>query len=118
MNASAHNFSHTAPLQIGGQIAAMRWAALADAGAVAAMLAQVEDEAADTPITPAFDASSPLQGERVEQAMAQLSTTMETGLGALLAVRESGANVQPAAHALWREFAEARDAIIVLLNTE
>jgi len=95
---------------------AMRWAALADAGAVAALLAQVDDDEARWPVKAGLGALSGWHGHLVEERMAELSATMEAGLGALLGVREAGHDPTAPAKALWREFAEARSAHRALLE--
>lgn len=95
---------------------ALRWAALAEAGAVSAMLAQVEDDTAHFPLNAALAALTGWRGQMVEERLAQLSVTMETGLGALLAMRETGADPRSPARALWHEFAEEREAIKALLE--
>jgi hypothetical protein len=53
--------------------------------------------------------------ERAENGIADLVAIMEPGLAALIAVSERGADPQPAALALWREFAAARAALLSLL---
>lgn len=105
---------------------ALRWAALTDAGAVAALLARAEDGAGDDaqddgaprPINAALAALAGWRGEQVERRMAELSVVMEAGLSALLGLRESGADPQSPAAALWHEFVEARGAIQELLERD
>lgn len=116
MNAPVHHFPKAAAPPIGGQMLALRWAALADAGAVTALLAHIADDEARLPVKAALAALTGWRGELVDQRMAELSVVMEAGLGALLALRESGVDPQVPAAALWREFAEARAAIRELLE--
>ena len=51
---------------------------------------------------------------QAEQGIADLTAIMQSGLTALLSVRERGAETGPAAQALWREFSDARDALVGL----
>lgn len=51
---------------------------------------------------------------QAEQGIADLSAIMQSGLAALLSVRERGAETGPAAQALLREFSASRDALIDL----
>lgn len=117
MNAPLHHFPKTATPQIGGQMLALRWAALADAGAISALLAHIVDDDARLPVKAALAALTGWRGQLVDERMAELSVVMEAGLGALLALREDGTDPQAPAAALWREFAEARAAIRQLLET-
>lgn len=96
----------------------MRWAALADAAGVVATLAGLEPER-----TPAEVRSFPAlmrdaeawRRERAENGIADLAAIMEPGIAALLAVNARGADPRPAAIALWREFVNARAAILALM---
>jgi hypothetical protein len=96
----------------------MRWAALADAANVVALLAGLEPEPAAPEVRnfPALvrDAEA-WRRERAENGVADLAAIMEPGIAALLAVNARGADPQPAAMALWREFVAARAAILSLL---
>ena len=96
----------------------MRWAALADAANVVALLAGIEPER-PTPELRNFPAlirdSEPWRRERAENGVADLAAVMEPGIAALLAVNARGADPRPAAMALWREFVAARTAILSLL---
>lgn len=96
----------------------MRWAALADAANVVAMLAGIEPERA-TPEVRNFPAlirdAEAWRRERAENGVADLAAVMEPGIAALLAVNARGADSKPAAMALWREFIAARSAILSLL---
>lgn len=51
---------------------------------------------------------------QAEQGIADLTLIMQSGLAALLSVRERGAETGPAAQALWEEFNAARLALIDL----
>ncbi len=96
----------------------MRWAALADAANVVALLAGVEPERA-TPELRNFPALirdiEAWRREQAENGVADLAAVMEPGIAALLAVNARGADPKPAAMALWREFTAARSAILSLL---
>jgi len=96
----------------------MRWAALADAANVVALLAGIEPER-PTPEVRNFPAlirdAETWRRERAEYGVADLAAVMEPGIAALLAVNARGADPKPAAMALWREFIAARSAILSLL---
>lgn len=96
----------------------MRWAALGDAGAVVAAMAQMPGEIPDRQMRnfPVLlrDCSG-WRRELAENAVADLAAVMEPGLAALLALNARGADARPAARALWQEFQNARAAIVALL---
>lgn len=96
----------------------MRWAALADAAGVVALLAGIEPER-PSPELRNFPAlirdAEPWRREQAENGVADLAAVMEPGLAALLAVNARGADPRPAAMALWREFTAARAAVLSLL---
>ena len=96
----------------------MRWAALADAANVVAVLAGIEPErpTAEVRNFPALirDAEA-WRREQAENGVSDLAAVMEPGIAALLAVNARGADPKPAAMALWREFTAARSAILTLL---
>jgi hypothetical protein len=96
----------------------LRWAALADAANVVAVLAVLEPERTTAEVRnfPALirDTES-WRRERAENGVADLAAIMEPGITALLAVNARGADPQSAALALWREFISARAAILALL---
>jgi hypothetical protein len=96
----------------------MRWAAVADAANVVAMLAGLEPERT-TPDVRNFPAlirdAEAWRREQAENGVADLAAVMEPGIAALLAVNARGADPKPAATALWREFVAARSAILSLL---
>ena len=98
----------------------LRWAALADAGQVVAMLAGIEPERASREIRnfPALMRDSePWRRELAERGTADLAAIMEPGIAALMAVNARGVDCKPAALALWREFTAARSALLSLLPT-
>lgn len=104
-----------------GQAAAsatsMKWAALQDAAAVVANLAGIEVDrpTAEVRNFPAVirDASG-WRKELAEKGIDDLAAIMEPGIAALLAVNARGSDPGPAALALWREFHEARAALLAL----
>jgi hypothetical protein len=95
-----------------------RWAALADAASLVATLAGLAPEP-DTRELREFPGlictAEAWRRERAENGIADLVAIMEPGLAALIAVSDRGADPQPAALALWREFAAARAALLSLL---
>lgn len=95
----------------------MRWGALQDAGAVLADLAGA-DAPADSPAARSFPiALKEAEGWRrraMEGALADIAAFMEPGIAALLAVLARGADAQPAARALWREYEASRSALLAL----
>ena len=103
---------------LGASTTSMRWAALTDAGGVVAALAGFEPEKPSKQVRnfPAMmrDCAN-WRRELADGAVADLAAIMEPGLAALLAVNARGADPRPAAQALWREFANARAAILDLL---
>ena len=96
----------------------MRWAALADAANVVAVLAGLDPERA-TPEVRNFPAlirdAEAWRRECAEHGIADIAAVMEPGIAALLAVNARGADPRPAAMALWREFVAARTAVLSLL---
>lgn len=121
MNAVPPSFSATQRVGMSPASAnatSMRWAALADAANVVALLAGIEPErpTAELRNFPALirDAEA-WRRESAENGIADLAAVMEPGIAALLAVSARGADSRPAAMALWREFIAARSAILSLL---
>jgi hypothetical protein len=96
----------------------IKWAALAEAAGVVAVLAGFAPERPGTEMRnfPALirDAD-PWRRDRAEAGIADLAAIMEPGLAALLAVRARGADPRPAALALLNEFNAARNALLALL---
>lgn len=119
MNAAPPSFppSVQAPGLAAGSIS-FKWAALLEAGTVVATLAGLEPER-DTPEMRNFPAlireADGWRRNLAEGHVADLAAMMEPGLAALLAVSARGADVTPAASALWHEFRDARDAILALV---
>jgi hypothetical protein len=96
----------------------LRWAALQDAANVVASLAGLEPEHAAGRVRnfPALirDAA-PWRRELADRGIEDMAAMMEPGIAALLGINARGADPRPAAIALWREFTEARDAVLALL---
>jgi hypothetical protein len=101
-----------------GTTTSMRWAALAEAGKVVAMLAGVDGETQDREVR-SFPVlirdAEPWRRTLAENGCADLAAIMEPGIAALLAIHARGADCRPAAHALWQEFTAARRAMLALL---
>ncbi len=121
MNAVPPSFtasSRTSFAQGSASATSMRWAALADAANVVALLAGLEPERA-TPEVRNFPAlirdAEAWRRDQAENGVSDLAAVMEPGIAALLAVNARGADPKPAAMALWREFIAARSAILSLL---
>ena len=98
--------------------ASLRWAALAEASNVVAMLAGIEPERTSAQIRnfPALIRDMEVwRREAAENGIADLAAVMEPGIAALLAVNASGADPRAAAKALWQEYITARNALIALL---
>jgi hypothetical protein len=95
-----------------------RWAALAEAGKVVAMLAGVVGEENDQAARsfPALIRNADFRQQRLaDNGCADLAAIMEPGISALLAIHARGADCRPAARALWQEFTTARGAMLALL---
>ncbi|RPF71489.1 hypothetical protein [Aurantiacibacter spongiae] len=119
MNAIPPNFgSSQARSTVSASTTSMRWAALSEAAQVVAMLAGIEPERPGKDIRnfPALirDAE-PWRREMADRGCADLAAVMEPGIATLLAVNARGADCKPAALALWREFTQARCAVLALL---
>lgn len=99
-----------------------QWNALGDAGDVLAGLAGIRASTTSNAGNPAVlgefaDALICADGERrqaIDAGIADISAFMEPGISALLSVMARGADVRPAARALWQEFAASRDGLVVL----
>lgn len=95
----------------------MKWSALHDAAGIVATLAGIAPEpmTAELRNFPAVirDAGG-WQREMAAQGVDDLSATMETGIGALLAVHARGIDASTAALSLWQEFMTARSALLAL----
>ena len=96
----------------------LKWAALQDAAGVIAALAGLEAERT-TPEIRKFPAlmreAEPWRRELADRGIEDMKAVMEPGIAALLGVTARGASPRPAALALWREFVEARRAVVALL---
>lgn len=96
----------------------LKWAALQDAANVVAGLAGLELERT-TPEIRNFPAlirdAAPWRRELAERGIEDMAAVMEPGIAALLGVNARGADPQPAALTLWREFTQARTAVLALL---
>ncbi len=123
MNAIPPSFTASGPSRpnferTSASATSMRWAALADAANVVAVLAGIEP-GRPTPEVRNFPAlvrdAETWRREQAENGVADLAAVMEPGIAALLAVNARGADPKPAAMALWREFIAARSAILSLL---
>lgn len=104
--------------QAAANASALRWAALAEAAQVVALLAGIEPEPATPEILdfPALiEDAETWRRERAEHGIEDLAAVMEPGIAALLSVNGRGADPRPAAMALWREFVAARAALLSLL---
>jgi hypothetical protein len=100
------------------EVAGLRWTALAEAANLVATLAGVEPGPAtreEREFPALIRTAEAWRRERAEIGIADLSAIMEPGLAALIAVNAGGADPQPAARALWREFVAARAALVSLL---
>jgi len=105
----------------GAADADVRWAALADAANLVAWLAGLESDpvAREMHALPELIRSAePWRRERAENGIADLVAIMEPGLAALIGVNARGVDPQPAALALWDEFAAAHAALLSLLPLE
>lgn len=104
--------------QAAGNTLSLKWAALQNAAEVVASLAGLEPERA-TPEIRNFPAlmreAEPWRRELAHRGTEDMAAVMEPGIAALLAVNARGASPRPAALALWREFVEARSALLALL---
>lgn len=102
----------------GSSAAALRWAALTDAGQVVAMLAGVSVERPGREIREfpvLLRTAKPWRREAAELALEDLSAIMEPGIAALMAINARGGDCRVAAQALWSEFDTARKALIAML---
>lgn len=95
-----------------------KWAALQDAANVIAALAGLEAERT-TPEIRNFPAlmrdAAAWRRDLADRTIEDMTAVMEPGIAALLGVNARGASPAPAARALWREFVEARAAVLALL---
>jgi hypothetical protein len=95
--------------------AVAQWAALAEAAAVVAALADITPERAEPDFAGRLAAAQGWRRIMAENGIADLAAIMEPGLAALLSVNDRGADPRPAALALWDEYRAAREAVLALL---
>ncbi|SRR6478752_6363285 len=104
--------------QAAASAASLKWAALQDAANVVATLAGLDAERT-TPEMRNFPAlireAAPWRRDLAERGIEDMTAVMGSGIAALLGVNARGANARPAALALWREFTQARAAMLALL---
>jgi hypothetical protein len=104
--------------QAAASASSLKWAALQDAANVVASLAGLSPEYL-TPDIRNFPAlireAAPWRRELADRGIDDMKAVMEPGIAALLGVNARGADSRPAALALWREFTEARAAILALM---
>jgi len=104
--------------QAAASAASLKWAALQDAANVVAGLAGLEPERT-TPEIRNFPAlirdTAAWRRELAERGIDDMAAVMEPGIAALLGVNARGADPRAAALALWREFSQARGAVLALL---
>ncbi|WP_240504388.1 hypothetical protein [Tsuneonella mangrovi] len=101
----------------GSNVMSVQWAALQDAGAAVAALAGLTAERPTAQVRNFPALVRDLGGWRLElatQGVADLAAVMQPGLKALLATSARGQDPTPAALCLWREFREARAALLAL----
>lgn len=99
----------------------MKWSALHDAAAAVATIA-----GGQAPPLPQAVRAYPAvmrdaggwRRDLAEQGIEDLTAIMEPGLAALLAALARGANPKSAAIALWREFVQARDSLLLLIPAD
>ncbi len=117
MNAVPPSFTAAAEVDATG----LRWIALGEAAGLVAALAGLEpgDANADGPdLTARLRETDGWRRTCAEQGVADIAAIMEPGIAALLAVHARGADLRPAALALWREFVAARTAVLALLPAD
>lgn len=98
---------------------ALKWTALHAAAEVVASLAgRAVDPLpmATQAFTPAVEHAGGWRLELARQGIDDIAAIMEPGLSALIAVRAQGGDPQAAADALWREFDQARRAVLALIH--
>lgn len=119
MNAHTNPSASTpAARRPGNPAMSVEWAALQDAAAAVAAMANLAPERTSPEIRnfPAIirDAGG-ARLELAEQGIADLGAMMRPGLTALLAVRARGQDATTPALTLWREFHHARAALLALI---
>lgn len=101
---------------IGQASAHFKWMALHDVANVVATMAGLEPgpEMAVLDFQVVMRNAAPWRREFVERGIDDMAAAMEPGLSALLGIEARGADPVGAARGLWREFTEARAAILAL----
>ena len=126
MNALSHDFETrlSSPLvgHDGGQAATLdeQWSAVHQAGRAAAQLAQLGEEELSADVAELPSRADKLDDTRralVADAVEDLAALMQPGLRALSALAEQGRDTTAAALQLWREYYNARSAIVALAFT-
>lgn len=91
-----------------------KWTALQDTANIVATLAEIAPDRAESDFPAVIGQAVPWRRELAERGIDDMTAVMESGLSALLGIEARGADPRAAAQALWREFAEARSAILAL----
>lgn len=94
-----------------------QWAAVSEAGAAVAALAQIDHRVADSDLasgTEIFAVLDPDTKAMAETGVGDLAMILQPGLRALLALAAEGGNAAAPARVLWAEFCAARRAILSL----
>ena len=127
MNALSHDFTSrlSGPLvgREGGPAVSLeeQWSAVHQAGRAAAQLAQLGEEELGADIAQLPDRAGELDVTRqalVADAVEDVAALMQPGLRALSALAEQGRDTTAAALQLWREYYDARSAIVALAATD
>ncbi len=119
MNAVHSSFGGSAiPLLLDADTTSMRWSTLTGAGNIVAALAGEQREEGVPQIrefTVLLQDCPTWKRELVERSVNDLAAIMQPGMATLLSLNQRGADIQPAARALWQEFVAARAAVVDLL---
>ena len=97
---------------------AVRWRSLDEAGRVVATLAGEAEPAPDGGFLARVEATHGERRRAAEQGVDDLAAMMEPGLAALLYVCENGGDARAPATALWREYRDARAALLALASPQ
>jgi len=97
-------------------VADRKWAALHDSADILAALAGVEPgpETVVLNLRAMMRGAAPWQHEMAERGIDDVAAALQPGLYALRSIEARGADTTAAARGLWREFTEARAAILAL----
>ena len=119
MNAHSTSSANTpAPSRASNPTMSVEWAALQDAAAAVAAMANLAPERTSPEIRNFPAIIRDIGGARLqlaEQGIADIGAMMRPGLTALLAVRARGQDATAPALTLWREFHHARTALLALI---